>query len=192
MDKVMKLASQRAVVVFSLSSCCMCHTVLSLFHDLGVNATIHELDEDPRGREMERALTRLVGRNPPVPVVFIGGKLVGSTDRIMSLHVGGKLVPLLHEAVSREFKPYFFLNLREVDGQLLCDPILVRLLDIDQCNLAAQVFPPTLTLLHKSFHQLYLLRTEVSKLHLLGGERRTGGRRRRGEQVGGEAEKVGF
>ncbi|CAL9076523.1 unnamed protein product [Musa textilis] len=98
MDKVMKLASQRAVVVFSLSSCCMCHTVSSLFHDLGVNATIHELDKDPRGREMERALTKLVGRNPPVPVVFIGGKLVGSTDRIMSLHLGGKLVPLLHEA----------------------------------------------------------------------------------------------
>ncbi|RWW32768.1 hypothetical protein GW17_00002539 [Ensete ventricosum] len=82
----------------NLSSCCMCHTVTSLFHDLGVNATIHELDKDPRGREMERALTKLVGRNPPVPVVFIGGKLVGSTDRIMSLHLGGKLVPLLREA----------------------------------------------------------------------------------------------
>ncbi|RRT57096.1 hypothetical protein B296_00019307 [Ensete ventricosum] len=98
MEKVMKLASQRAVVVFSLSSCCMCHAVKSLFHDLGVDAAVRELDEDPRGREMEKALAKLVGRSPPVPVVFIGGKLVGSTDRIMSLHLGGKLVPLLRDA----------------------------------------------------------------------------------------------
>ncbi|RZS04527.1 hypothetical protein BHM03_00034871 [Ensete ventricosum] len=41
------------------------------------------------------------------------------------------------------------------------------------------------TLLRKSFHQLYLLRAAVSKLHHLGGERRSGGRRRRGEQAGG-------
>ncbi|XP_009383750.2 putative glutaredoxin-C14 [Musa acuminata AAA Group] len=98
MDKVMKLASQKAVVIFSLSSCCMCHTVKSLFHDLGVNAAVYELDEDPRGREMGKALAKLVGRNPPVPAVFIGGKPVGSTDRIMSLHLGGKLVPLLRDA----------------------------------------------------------------------------------------------
>ncbi|RRT35210.1 hypothetical protein B296_00058446 [Ensete ventricosum] len=98
MDKVRKLVSQRAVVVFSISSCCICHTVKSLLHDLGVNAAVHELDEEPRGREMEKALAVLVRRNPVVPLVFIGGKLVGSTDRIMSLHLGGKLVPLLHEA----------------------------------------------------------------------------------------------
>lgn len=94
----MKLASQRAVVIFSLSTCCMCHSVKSLFHDLGVNAAVYELDEDPRGREMEKALAKLVGRNPPTPVVFVGGKLVGSTDRVMTLHLGGKLVPLLREA----------------------------------------------------------------------------------------------
>jgi glutaredoxin 3 len=31
-------------------------------------------------------------------VVFIGGKLVGSTNTIMSLHLSGKLVPLLKDA----------------------------------------------------------------------------------------------
>ncbi|URE05464.1 Glutaredoxin [Musa troglodytarum] len=98
MDKAKKLVSQRAVVVFSISSCCMCHTVKSLLQDLGVNAAVHELDEEPRGREMEKAPAVLVRCNPLVPLVFIGGKLVGSTDRIMSLHLGGKLVPLLHEA----------------------------------------------------------------------------------------------
>ncbi|URE16720.1 Glutaredoxin [Musa troglodytarum] len=86
----MRLASQRAVTVFSFSSCCMCYSVKSLFSELGVDAAIHELDEDPSGAEM--------GRKPPVPAIFIGGRLVGSTDKIMALHLGGNLVPLLRDA----------------------------------------------------------------------------------------------
>ncbi|KAJ0976198.1 hypothetical protein J5N97_018163 [Dioscorea zingiberensis] len=97
-EEVTRLASQRAVVIFSKSSCCMCHTVKTLFSDLGVNTAVYELDEDPRGREMEKALAKLIGQNPPVPAVFIGGILVGATDKIMSLHLGGKLVPLLRAA----------------------------------------------------------------------------------------------
>ncbi|XP_074587618.1 putative glutaredoxin-C14 [Curcuma longa] len=99
MDKVMKLVAQRAVVIFSSSSCCMCYSVKTLFQDLGVHAAVHELDEDAaNGKEMERALAKLLGRKPPLPAVFIGGKLVGSTDKIMSLHLGGRLVPLLKDA----------------------------------------------------------------------------------------------
>ncbi|XP_051191278.1 glutaredoxin-C1-like [Lolium perenne] len=98
MDRVTKLAGQRAVVIFSVSSCCMCHTVMRLFRELGVNPTVVELDEDPRGEEMAQALARLLGRNPAVPAVFIGGRLTGSTDKIMSLHLSGNLVPLLRNA----------------------------------------------------------------------------------------------
>ncbi|KAJ4733770.1 Glutaredoxin family protein [Rhynchospora pubera] len=98
MDRVTRLASQRAVVIFGTSSCCMSHTVTRLFVDLGVNPTVYELDEDPRGRDMEKALSKLLGRNPAVPAVFIGGKLVGSTDKIMSLHLSGGLVPMLRNA----------------------------------------------------------------------------------------------
>jgi glutaredoxin 3 len=98
MDRVMKLASERAVVIFTLSSCCMCHTVARLFCDLGVNAQVHELDQDPRGKEMEKALLKLLGKGPSVPVVFIGGKLVGGTNKVMSLHLGGELVPMLRNA----------------------------------------------------------------------------------------------
>lgn len=77
----------------------MCYTVKSLFHDLGVHTSVHELDEDAvSGKEMEKALMKLLGRKPPVPAVFIGGNLVGSTDKIMSLHLGGGLVPLLKDA----------------------------------------------------------------------------------------------
>ncbi|XP_022728154.1 glutaredoxin-C13-like [Durio zibethinus] len=95
MDKVMRLASEKGVVLFSKSSCCLCYVVKNLFQDqLGVTPTIYEIDQDPDGREMEKALMRL-GCNAPVPAVFIGGKLVGSTNEVMSLHLGGGLIPLL-------------------------------------------------------------------------------------------------
>ncbi|PPD96202.1 hypothetical protein GOBAR_DD06771 [Gossypium barbadense] len=91
---VMRLATERGVVLFSKSSCCLCYAVKILFQELGVTPTIHEIDQDPEGREMERALMRL-GCKAPVPAVFIGGKLVGSTNEVMSLHLGGGLIPLL-------------------------------------------------------------------------------------------------
>ncbi|KAI3501882.1 hypothetical protein L2E82_42201 [Cichorium intybus] len=99
LERVAKLASQSAVVIFSLSTCCMCYAVKSLFSGMGVNPTVYELDEDPiRGREIERALVRLLGNSTAVPVVFIGGKLVGSMDRVMAAHINGTLVPLLKKA----------------------------------------------------------------------------------------------
>jgi len=55
---------------------------------------VHEIDKDPEGKEMEKAITKL-GCNAPVPAVFIGGRLVGSTNEVMSLHLSGSLVPLL-------------------------------------------------------------------------------------------------
>ncbi|XP_077218634.1 glutaredoxin-C1-like [Tasmannia lanceolata] len=98
MDRVLRLASQKAVVIFSISSCCMCHAIKRLFCELGVNPAVYELDEDSKGREMEKALNSLLGRSPPVPVVFIGNKLIGSTDKVMSLHLSGDLIPLLKKA----------------------------------------------------------------------------------------------
>lgn len=99
LERVAKLASQSAVVIFSLSTCCMCYAVKSLFSGMGVNPTVYELDEDPiRGREIEKALVRLLGNSTAVPVVFIGGKLVGTMDRVMAAHINGTLVPLLKKA----------------------------------------------------------------------------------------------
>ncbi|MBA0738833.1 hypothetical protein Gogos_012153 [Gossypium gossypioides] len=98
MERVVKLASEKAVVIFSLSSCCMCHAVKRLFCGMGVNPTVYELDQDPRGKDLETALMRLLGNLQPVPVVFIGGKLIGAMDRVMASHINGTLVPLLKEA----------------------------------------------------------------------------------------------
>ncbi|XP_077218636.1 glutaredoxin-C1-like [Tasmannia lanceolata] len=98
MERVIALASQHPVVIFSLSSCCMCHAVKRLFCGIGVNPAVHELDEDPNGRDLEKVLLRLLGRNPAVPVVFIGGQFVGPIETVMSLHLSGALIRLLKEA----------------------------------------------------------------------------------------------
>lgn len=103
MERVEKMVRANAVVIFSVSSCCMCHAVKRLFCGMGVNPTVYELDEDPRGKEIERILIRLLGccsvaGSGVVPVVFIGGKLVGAMDRVMASHINGTLVPLLKEA----------------------------------------------------------------------------------------------
>ncbi|KAL3812840.1 hypothetical protein ACJIZ3_014108 [Penstemon smallii] len=97
MDRIAELASQRAVVIFSKSTCCMCHAIKRLFYEQGVSPIIHELDEDSRGKEMEYALIKL-GCSPTVPAVFIGGKFVGSADVVMTLQLNGSLKEMLKEA----------------------------------------------------------------------------------------------
>ena len=91
------MASQKAVVIFSKSTCCMSHAIKRLFYEQGVSPAVHELDEDPRGKEMEWALVRL-GCNPSVPAVFIGGKFVGSANSVMTLQLNGSLKKLLKDA----------------------------------------------------------------------------------------------
>ncbi|EES08919.1 hypothetical protein SORBI_3005G204000 [Sorghum bicolor] len=104
MDRMAKLASERAVVVFTASNCSMGDVVASLLNSLGVNAAVHDLDRDPRGQEMERELASRLGAgaggrgSPAVPAVFVGGHLVGGTSRVMALHLAGELVPMLKSA----------------------------------------------------------------------------------------------
>ncbi|GFQ06117.1 glutaredoxin-c13 [Phtheirospermum japonicum] len=94
MEKVVKLASENGILIFSKSSCCLCYAVQILFQELGVNPRIHEIDHDPDGKEIEKALMRM-GCSGPVPAVFIAGKLVGSTNEVMSLHLSGTLISML-------------------------------------------------------------------------------------------------
>uniref|UniRef100_A0A7N0T7Y1 Glutaredoxin domain-containing protein n=1 Tax=Kalanchoe fedtschenkoi TaxID=63787 RepID=A0A7N0T7Y1_KALFE len=95
METVMRLATEKGVVIFSKSSCCLCYAVNVLFQELGINPAVYEISQqDHEGREIEKALIRL-GCNAPFPAVFIGGQLVGSTNEVMSLHLSGKLVQML-------------------------------------------------------------------------------------------------
>ncbi|CAA2954479.1 monothiol glutaredoxin-S2-like [Olea europaea subsp. europaea] len=97
MDRVRNIVSEKPVVIFSKSSCCMSHTIKSLICDFGVNPAVYELDEIPRGREIEAAMSRL-GNNPTVPAVFVGGKFIGGANEVMSLHLKRLLKPKLIEA----------------------------------------------------------------------------------------------
>ncbi|XP_073049126.1 monothiol glutaredoxin-S5-like [Primulina eburnea] len=97
MEGVRKMVAEKPVVIFSKSSCCMSHTIWTLFRDFGVNLTVHELDEIPMGLEIEQALSKL-GCNPTVPAVFIGGELVGGANEVMSLHLKRTLKPMLKKA----------------------------------------------------------------------------------------------
>lgn len=95
MEKVSRLAAEKEVVIFSKSSCCLCHSVKVLFQQLKVRPKIYEIDLDPEGREMEKALVGLGCSTPPVPAVFIGGIFLGSTNQVMSLHLSGTLTQLI-------------------------------------------------------------------------------------------------
>lgn len=101
-ERVARMASGNAVVVFSASGCCMCHVVKRLLLGLGVGPTVYDLDQMAGaggGREIQAALAQLLPPGqPPVPVVFVGGRLLGGVDKVMACHINGTLVPLLKQA----------------------------------------------------------------------------------------------
>ncbi|CAI9099659.1 OLC1v1036513C1 [Oldenlandia corymbosa var. corymbosa] len=120
-EKVRFLASGNAVVVFTMSGCCMCHVVKQLLFGLGVGPTIVEIDDHRDttgsfGREIQSLLYQLAAggggskgiggqqQSPPpppqsvLPAVFVGGKFLGGIETVMACHINGTLVPLLKDA----------------------------------------------------------------------------------------------
>jgi hypothetical protein len=92
-ERVARMASGNAVVVFRASGCCMCHVVKRLLLGLGVGPTVYELDQmvvgfgsGCGGREIQAALAQLLPPGqPPVPVVFVGevpGAITGAAARL--------------------------------------------------------------------------------------------------------------
>ncbi|WOL07893.1 glutaredoxin-C5 [Canna indica] len=105
-ERVARMASGNAVVVFSASGCCMCHVVKQLLLGLGVGPTVYELDQEKNGGEIQAVLCYLIygaggtstSEAAVVPAVFVGGKLLGGVEKVMSSHISGSLVPLLKQA----------------------------------------------------------------------------------------------
>lgn len=75
----------------------MCHSMKTLISSFGANLVVYELDQMPNGPDIESALIRL-GRNPSVPAVFIGSKLIGGANEVMSLNVRGQLAKALMDS----------------------------------------------------------------------------------------------
>ncbi|KAL2494462.1 putative glutaredoxin-C12 [Forsythia ovata] len=72
-EKVSLLVTGNAVVIFTISGCCMCHVVKQLLFGLGVGPTIVELDRDDCGRDIHG----LLFQQQTVPAVFRRREVLG-------------------------------------------------------------------------------------------------------------------
>ncbi|CAO2836314.1 unnamed protein product [Amaranthus hypochondriacus] len=97
MEVVKGLVQERAVVIFSKTSCPLSHSMRQLISGFGANPTVYELDQMPNGRDIERVL-QMMGRKPSVPSIFIGGNFVGGPNDVISLQVQGRLVQMLMDS----------------------------------------------------------------------------------------------
>ncbi|XWS17627.1 hypothetical protein CRYUN_Cryun33cG0083500 [Craigia yunnanensis] len=95
--RIRRLISEHPVIIFSRSSCCMCHVMKKLLVTIGVHPTVIELDDHeiaslppPPGHDSLSSLN-------PAPAVFIGGTCVGGLESLVALHLSGNLVPKLVE-----------------------------------------------------------------------------------------------
>jgi glutaredoxin 3 len=86
--------STRDTVVFSKSYCPYCRATKSLFKELGVDATVFELDQRDDGADIQAELATITGQRS-VPNVFIKGHHVGGNDATQAANKSGKLKSLL-------------------------------------------------------------------------------------------------
>ncbi|RZB58187.1 Glutaredoxin-C6 [Glycine soja] len=85
--RIQRLISEHPVIIFTRSSCCMCHVMKKLLATIGVNPTVIELDD--------HEIAALPLPDHRTPAVFIGGSSVGGLESLVALHVSGHLVPKL-------------------------------------------------------------------------------------------------
>uniref|UniRef100_A0A3Q7HQB7 Glutaredoxin domain-containing protein n=2 Tax=Solanum lycopersicum TaxID=4081 RepID=A0A3Q7HQB7_SOLLC len=97
--RIQRLISENPVVIFTRSSCCMCHVMKKLLSAVGVYPTVIELDEEEIAALPTSAAEDLHVNNIPAdaPAVFIGGTRVGGLESLVALHLSGRLVPKLVE-----------------------------------------------------------------------------------------------
>ncbi|KAL4366312.1 hypothetical protein GQ457_05G034400 [Hibiscus cannabinus] len=96
---VTKLVLENSVIVFCKRGCCICHVVKRLLLELGVNPTVCEVEKEKEaGVRNELSRINSDGREGSIkqlPVIFVGGKLFGGLDKVISTHISGELVPIL-------------------------------------------------------------------------------------------------
>ncbi|KAJ1423430.1 Thioredoxin-like superfamily [Sesbania bispinosa] len=84
--RIQRLISEHPVIIFTRSSCCMCHVMKNLLSTIGVHPTVIELDDQ-----------EITALPPSAPAAFIGGTCIGGLESLVALHVTGLLVPKLVE-----------------------------------------------------------------------------------------------
>eukprot|EP01126_Amoeba_proteus_P032396 TRINITY_DN3159_c0_g1_i4.p1 TRINITY_DN3159_c0_g1~~TRINITY_DN3159_c0_g1_i4.p1 ORF type:complete len:149 (-),score=13.01 TRINITY_DN3159_c0_g1_i4:163-609(-) len=83
-----------SVVIFSKSYCPYCRRAKSTIESTGNSYYAVELDLRSDGSTIQSALHQMTGQRT-VPSVWIHGKFIGGSDKVVSLHTAGKLAGLL-------------------------------------------------------------------------------------------------
>ncbi|CAN0881993.1 GRXC6, partial [Linum grandiflorum] len=109
-DRIQRLISENPVIIFSRSSCSMCHVMKKLLATIGVNPTVIELEDHEisalpppnHSSDDDYSSPPLTANNHGIsrgnqlsPSVFIGGTCVGGLESLVGLHLSGLLVPKL-------------------------------------------------------------------------------------------------
>ncbi|KAL4333217.1 hypothetical protein GQ457_07G038920 [Hibiscus cannabinus] len=95
--RIRRLISENPVIIFSRSSCCMCHVMKKLLATIGVHPTVIELDDHEIASLPTPPVHDSLSAWNPAPAVFIGGTCVGGLESLVALHLSGHLVPKLVE-----------------------------------------------------------------------------------------------
>eukprot|EP01126_Amoeba_proteus_P032395 TRINITY_DN3159_c0_g1_i2.p1 TRINITY_DN3159_c0_g1~~TRINITY_DN3159_c0_g1_i2.p1 ORF type:complete len:149 (-),score=8.52 TRINITY_DN3159_c0_g1_i2:12-458(-) len=82
------------VVIFSKSYCPYCRRAKSTIESTGNSYYAVELDLRADGSTIQSVLHQMTGQRT-VPSVWINGKFVGGSDKVVSLHTAGKLAGLI-------------------------------------------------------------------------------------------------
>ncbi|QCE16394.1 glutaredoxin-C6-like [Vigna unguiculata] len=85
--RIQRLISEHPVIIFTRSSCCMCHVMKKLLATIGVHPTVIELDDNE--------IAALPLPDTVAPAAFIGGNCIGGLESLVALHVSGHLIPKL-------------------------------------------------------------------------------------------------
>ncbi|XP_062098241.1 glutaredoxin-C6 [Humulus lupulus] len=102
--RIQRLISEHPVIIFSRSSCCMCHVMKKLLATIGVHPTVIELD-DHEIPFLPSSPSASAGEDSSdnhhafaaAPAVFIGGVCIGGLESLVALHLSGHLIPRLVE-----------------------------------------------------------------------------------------------
>ncbi|CAK7352922.1 unnamed protein product [Dovyalis caffra] len=96
--RIQRLISEHPVIIFSRSSCCMCHVMKKLLDSIGVHPAVIELEDHEISALPPAADDGSSSSSSSLaPSVFIGGTCVGGLESLVALHLSGHLVPKLVE-----------------------------------------------------------------------------------------------
>ncbi|KAJ6668311.1 hypothetical protein lerEdw1_015688 [Lerista edwardsae] len=103
--RVRTLIGSHRVMIFSKSYCPFCVKVKDLFHSLGIEYCVMELDQTDEGPSIQEVLLQMTGQRT-VPNVFVSGTHVGGCDQTFQAYHSGLLQKLLGSGKNEDLEAY--------------------------------------------------------------------------------------